>query len=207
MRNFFSLESPVMKFLDSVGDLIILNICFLIGSLPVITAGASLTALYSVSLKLVRNEEGGVFTVFWKAWKENFRQGTLAWLLVLAAAGFFAFEQSVVGVMGGTLGFVFRIAWYILDAVFAAIVWFLFPYMARFEDRLKVCIGNALRFSLLHILYTLVSLALLAGLLALTLWTPETLGWMLFFWLTIGFALIACIHSVFVRKFFEPFEK
>ena len=78
--------------------------------------------------------------------------------------------------------------------------------MARFEDRLSVCIANAFRFSVLHILYTLISLAVLALFIAVTLWTPETFAWMLLFWLMIGFALAAYANSLFMRRFFEPFE-
>lgn len=77
MRNVFNMDSPLMRFLSWLADLVILNLCFLIGSLPLVTAGASLTALYSVCLKMVRNEESGIFTGFWKAWKANLRQSTL----------------------------------------------------------------------------------------------------------------------------------
>ena len=36
MRNFFSLDNPVMRFLDTMADLIILNILFIVGQLFVV---------------------------------------------------------------------------------------------------------------------------------------------------------------------------
>ena len=92
-----------MRFLSWAADLIILNLCFLIGSIPLITAGASLTALYTVCLKMVRNEENGIFTGFWKAWKANFRQSTLAWILILPVIGLMVFEHGIITQMPGGL--------------------------------------------------------------------------------------------------------
>lgn len=206
MRNVFNMDSPLMRFLSWLADLVILNLCFLIGSLPLVTAGASLTALYSVCLKMVRNEESGIFTGFWKAWKANLRQSTLAWLLVLAFGTLTAVEFGIIRQMTGGMRWFFLAAWVIIAVLAGAVVWYVFPYMARFEDRLTVCIANAFRFSALHILYTLASLAVLALFIAVTLWTPETFAWMLLFWLMLGFALTAYTNSVFMRKFFAPFE-
>ena len=58
LGKFFNLDSPVMNALNKMADLIWLNILTLICCIPVITIGASLTALNYVTLKLVRDEEG-----------------------------------------------------------------------------------------------------------------------------------------------------
>ena len=72
MRNKVILgsDSKMMSFLSRIFDLIILNILFVLCSLPVITIGSSLTALYSVTLKMVRNEESYIFRSFFKSFKE-----------------------------------------------------------------------------------------------------------------------------------------
>ena len=46
---FFNYDSPIMQFLTRLTDLFILNFLFLICSIPIITIGASATALYSVT--------------------------------------------------------------------------------------------------------------------------------------------------------------
>ena len=206
MKGLFNADNPVMLFLARTADLIILNICFLIGCVPLVTIGTSLTALYSVTLKMVRNEEGGILAGFWRAWRSNFRQSTAAWILTLAAAAFLGFQYSMIMQMTGTLRSFFFVVLLLTGFIIAAVIWFLFPYMARFEDRLTVCIANAFRFSVLHILYTTASLFIVGIFAAFSLWTPAVFGWMLLFWLMIGFALMAYAHSFSVRSFFEPYE-
>ena len=78
---FFNLDSPVMQALGKMADLMWLNILTLICCIPVVTAGASLTAMHYMALKIVRNEECYITKGFFKSFKENFKQATLIWLL------------------------------------------------------------------------------------------------------------------------------
>ena len=73
MSSFFNMDSPIMRFLSRICDLMILNILCIICCLPVVTAGASITALYTITLKMVRGEESYIFKGFLKAFKENFK--------------------------------------------------------------------------------------------------------------------------------------
>lgn len=57
MNRLFSLDNPFMQFLSKVCDLLILNVIFILSCIPFITIGASLAALNSISLKLVRRED------------------------------------------------------------------------------------------------------------------------------------------------------
>lgn len=57
MGSFFNMDSPVMRFLSRLCDLMILNILCLICCIPIVTIGASITALYSVTLKMVKGED------------------------------------------------------------------------------------------------------------------------------------------------------
>ena len=87
MGRFFDLDSPLMSALNKLADLIILNILVIICSLPVFTIGASMTALHYVVLKMVRNEEGYIIKSFFKSFKQNFRQATIIWLILLVLIG------------------------------------------------------------------------------------------------------------------------
>ena len=89
MGKLFNLDSPILKVLGTLADMCLLNIMTLLGCLPIITAGASLTAMHYVMLKIVRNEEGYIWKDFWKSFKENFRQGTCIGLILLAFVVFF----------------------------------------------------------------------------------------------------------------------
>ena len=57
MSRLFSLENPFMQFLSKVCDMLILNVVFIFSCVPLFTIGASLSALNTIALKLVRREE------------------------------------------------------------------------------------------------------------------------------------------------------
>lgn len=81
----FDLDGPLMSILNKIADMMILNILAIICCLPIFTAGASFTALHYVCLKIVRNEEGYIAKSFFKAFKENFKQATIIWMVLLVA--------------------------------------------------------------------------------------------------------------------------
>ena len=57
MSNFFNMDNGLFRALGKLADLMLLNILFLVCSLPIFTIGASFTAMYYVTLKLAENEE------------------------------------------------------------------------------------------------------------------------------------------------------
>ena len=81
MGALFNLENPVWNFMGKVADLVILNLLALICSIPIVTIGASWTAMYYVTIKIVRKEEGYIIRDFFRSFKENFKQATIIWLL------------------------------------------------------------------------------------------------------------------------------
>ena len=85
----FDIDSPAMRFLSRVADLMILNLLMTLSFIPILTAGAGFTGMHYVLLRMVRNEEGYIARGFWKSFKENFKQATVIWLLVLAFIGVF----------------------------------------------------------------------------------------------------------------------
>ena len=84
MGRIFDMDSPVMRFLGRLADLMILNLVTLLCCLPVVTIGASLTAMHYVLLKMVRNEESYIVRSFFKSFKENFKQATGIYLIMTA---------------------------------------------------------------------------------------------------------------------------
>lgn len=84
MSNMFNPDSGFSRFMNKISDLFILNFLWIIFSIPIITIGASTTALYSVNLKLINNEEeDSIIKCFLKAFKENFKKSTIIWIFIL----------------------------------------------------------------------------------------------------------------------------
>lgn len=84
LSGFFNYDNPVWRFIGKFGDLIILNVLWFVCSIPIFTIGASTTAVYYVTLKLARNDDGYTIRSFFKSFKENFKQATIIWLIMLA---------------------------------------------------------------------------------------------------------------------------
>ena len=85
LTSLISNESAFGRLMTRCGTVIAANIMFVLFSLPVVTAGAALTALHHVMFKMLRSKEPiNPFVQFWKGFRGNFRQATIAWLIALA---------------------------------------------------------------------------------------------------------------------------
>ncbi len=93
---FFSYDSPFGQLLIKLCYGCCLNGIWLICCLPIFTVGASTTALYYTALKIVRDEDRSCFRLFFRSFRENFRQATVLWLILLAAGLFLAGDGYIV---------------------------------------------------------------------------------------------------------------
>ena len=82
---FFSVDSPLYRFLSKLLDVIRLNFLWILFSIPLVTIGASTVAALSVALKMADDEEGYIGRSFLKAFRENWKQGTVLGLITLVA--------------------------------------------------------------------------------------------------------------------------
>lgn len=73
-------EHIIIRILTRIFDLILLNILWLLTSIPVVTLGAATAALYSVLLSAAEKKEGYIVRDYWKAFRRNFKQSTIVWL-------------------------------------------------------------------------------------------------------------------------------
>ena len=127
----FNIESPLMQTLGKVADLMWLNILTLVCCIPIVTAGASFAAMHNICLNMARGEEYYVTKGFFKAFKECFRQGTIAWLmLILVTAlliGDYLILQSV------EFPFIVRVLIAVVALIVLLTATFIFPTIARFR--------------------------------------------------------------------------
>ena len=155
---FFNYDSPIMQFLSRITDLFILNFLFLICSIPIVTIGAAATALYSVTLKMAKNEESYIFSSFFRAFKSNFKHSTVSWLILLLAGIVLAMDYRAVGIMGGSFQQIFSFLLFFLCIIFLFPAIYIFPYIARFENTIKNSLKNAFIISIAQLPYTVLLL-------------------------------------------------
>lgn len=140
---FFDFDGPLIQFLNKMADIMWLNILTVICCIPLVTIGASFTAMHYVALKIVRNEEGYITKDFFRSFKQNFVQSTLIWLILLVVAGFLAGDYYIVNKMDVEINNIIRTAlWTIaLFSAFTAIM--VFPVQAKFSNSIAGTIKNA----------------------------------------------------------------
>ena len=146
MGSIFHYDSPLMRFLGKVADLLLLNLYLAILCLPIVTAGAALTAAHGVLIKTCRKETDSMTRDFFRMFRSNFKQVTKTWLVVLAmlVISFVSYrlcslrETMVWNIIGGML----LIS---MVAQVLSLLW-LFPILARFHTTVGAAIKNAVMF-------------------------------------------------------------
>ncbi len=176
MNSLFNPDSPVMQFITKIAYSAYLNLLWFICCLPIVTVGASTTALFYVSLKIAKNEEGNITKAFFRSFRENFKKGTVIWLILLA-----------LGIVLGVDGYIFyhmhseSVIWTIGTAVFlvavaayAIILMYIFPLLARFENTVKAMFMNSVMLGMRFLLCTALMAAVYAAMayVVIFLFTP-----------------------------------
>lgn len=149
MRGLFSGDSAIGKALTKIGELVILSILWFFTSLPVITIGASTTALYYATAKSLRMDRGYFFKEYFKAWKDNFLKATfLELFFVVCLLGLWtvlqmmgiqlndisveAIKNASVDNKGVALGMYFVSAGFII--LLGGLFCYVFPLLSRFDQ-------------------------------------------------------------------------
>jgi len=192
-----------MRFLTKVADMMILNIIFLVTSIPLITIGASLTALHYVTLRMAAGEEGPVVKDYLRSFRRNFRQATIIWLILMVFLCVLTYDIRLTWNAGGYISIVVKVMSVIGSAGLVMILLYVFGVLAKFDNTVKGTLRNAAAISIAAFPKTLSMFMLIAASAALTFYTELTVRWGLLFWLTIGFSMITYFNSILLKKTFD----
>ena len=157
MENLFRYDSKFWEILEEITDIVILNFLFIICSIPIITIGASSSALYTVSLKKTNEENISVFKEFMRSFKSNFKISTLAWIftIILASMLFLDFYISnLISIKFIGLGLKFISTLVSILLIFN--ITYLFPMISKFDNKLKNTIINSTIISIQYLPYTII---------------------------------------------------
>ena len=204
MNKVFNFEGPVFTFLSRLADLFWLNLLYILCCLPVITAGAATTALFYVTLKMAKDEEGYITRSFFKSFKDNFIQATLIWaaFLVVFVIMFLDFRIANGGSMAEVLSDsvvsdVVIVAVIVMAIVILMTLTYVFPLLAQFDNTVVNTVKNAFLISIRHLPYTFLMLLISAIPVALIWFSPALLLLVL-----IMFSATAYINSKFYNRIF-----
>lgn len=163
MSEIFTTDNMVIRILNRIGDILILHFLWLLCSLPIVTIGASTTALYYTAMKAVKYEDGYVARRFFKSFKENFKQSTIIWLIMLFAGFLCGWYLSYSIETHKSMLTMFST---ILTCVYVFILIYVFPLQSKFDNKITVTIRNAFLLSVKNFPWTLLMIVAL-GLIGL----------------------------------------
>lgn len=201
----FNPDSRIMIFLSRVADLVILNILWLVCCIPVVTIGASTTAMYHVIRHWQKDSVSSIMRDFFQSFKEDFKQATPVYLILLI--------PTVAVVMNAMLIFnpensaavpsYLLVIWFISALILLFISSFVYPVMAFFADSIFKTLRNAMVLALANLPRTiLISILNLLPVILLFV----NLSFFLqssIFWLLIGGALVAYLNMSILKPVFK----
>lgn len=161
------------KFLDRLCDLFLVNILWLIFSIPVLTVGAATSGAYYVTFKLVDGEDISIPKTFLKGFKDNFKQGTVMWFLT--APLFYVLYLMWHGIIeSGDYNIIIMGGAFVLTLIAISAVIYAFPMIARYKNALLIIIRNSCMVFLQYFFKSLKLIAIVAVevlILCLSRWT------------------------------------
>ena len=206
MGRFFNMDNKFFVFMGKIADLCMLNLLCIICCIPIVTAGASLTALYYVTMKTVRNEEAYIFRSFFRSFKQNFKQATVINIIMLAAAALLYIDTNIAGKMGQPAGKILGMIFAAFTLLYVMILLYVYPLLAKFYNSVKNTFKNAILMAIRHLPYTILML-LICACPILILFIPSFQIQMSLIMLVILFgpAVIAYGNSHFFVRIFDKY--
>lgn len=197
MKRFFDPDNFYWKCFDKMADVLGLSLLWFFLSLPVFTAGAATTALYDSASRCVRGGEPGVYSRFFRTFKESFKLSTLCALLFGGALALLLAGYQIVSALARANHplLMLAAAYYVLCACLTGYLCWLFPLLSRYEYSFKELCRTAVQFWFVHFPSTLLMALLLAVCVETTV--------QLLFPVCFLPACLALLDSLFVERAFR----
>ena len=199
----FNTEGPLFQFLGTFSDFVILNILFLITCIPLVTIGPAISALYTVTLREARNEQGYIVHSYLFALKENFKRSFLLFVLYALVGAILLYNLAFWAQIKTGLGTAFLIVIACCTLLYVISLLYVFALSARFENSLKQTVKNSLLIALANPMQTF--FLLLITLIGFTLAYVSPI--IRVFLVIFGFAFLAYCTSFPLTKVFSKYEE
>jgi uncharacterized membrane protein YesL len=200
--SIFSTDSKLYKGISWFGNIVVLNFCWLLFSLPIVTIGASTVAAFSIALKMIDGNEGYMFKGFLKAFKDNWKRGTLLWIVTLVAGYAIYLDIQLLRNTEDPSYLLIIVSVVSILFVFFALL-YAYPLCARYDNKWYLHIKNSLILSIRYFKKTLFLIVILALEVGLCLWNEKTLILIVI----IGPMIMMYTVAGSARKIFADIEK
>ncbi|MBQ9910623.1 MAG: DUF624 domain-containing protein [Lachnospiraceae bacterium] len=202
MRKLLDVTNPFWTFVGRLVDAFLLHLCWLLCCIPVVTIGASTTALYAAMMKDVADEEAHYIRAFFKSFKQNLGQGIVLGLIYMVVGAILAYaiylfrQMNEIGAgaiyqIGEVAAIAFSVLW-LMTVVYA------FALLARFYNTIPRIILNAFFLAFKNFGWTVLIVALIVA-YAIVLFVLQFLPIVF-----VGYGLVALIHAYILNHMFKP---
>ena len=178
----------------------------IVTSIPIITIGASTSALSYVTLKMVRGEDPYIWQNFWKSFRQNFKQGTLIWVFSILVFIFLGMDFYIINSQNTVLFAVIRILLWCVCLVALSVFLYVFPVISHFVCSTAQALKNAVFMTFGHLPYTLVMLVITGLILYLCACSVKTFALVVVISGICGFSVVAFIYSILFDRIFKKYE-
>lgn len=197
--------NPLLDFMNTLFNLFLLNIVFLLTCIPIFTIGTALSSLYYVMFKEVKGEYGYLVRTYLREFKHNFKQGTAAFLLLFLIGFILLFNLLFWPFKGTTISSIITGLLLIIFIIWLSISHYTFPLIGRFVNTTISSIKNAWGLAIRNLKQTFILLLMDAAIVCFLLFFPITSILTVFF--IFGFVFIVYFQSYILQKVFAPYEK
>lgn len=207
MKNNHLPDSPFFSFMDIVGDVFLLHLCWLLGCLPLVTVGASTTAAFAVAGKMAAGQEYRIFHDYGVAFRRDFSMATRTWLgMVVAGLMLWVDYQLGLFYSGSVGGFLIAVA-AALGVVWLAVLGSGFALLGRFSyGRGRDAMKDGVRLCLARPQAALVWILMMGTLPVLYGREPQIFWYLFPLWLLIGGGTAIVLTARLLRPAFAKIE-
>lgn len=202
----FRSDSPIMLFLSDVGDHMLLNVLFVVCSLPVITIGSSLTACFKVARLLADKSCDHVLPQFFKAFRENFKQSTLLWCPALFAYALLVLYYGMSGSEAVPYMKIWLMGAFGICFLITAVLCYAFPLISRYENSLAQHIKNAAILAVTNIPRTLLLMIISIFPVLMFIFLPGIFFYIFPLWIILLFSMLTRACVGLIRPLFKAIE-
>ena len=197
----FSIDNPVFAFISRIGDMLLLSLFWFVTSLPIITIGASTTAAYDCAFKILRARDTNVFKDYFRSFKNNFKQATVIFLIMLPIGALIAVDLYYWAQKAeGDIAFIMNAVSIGIAVMYLMTLLYVFPVQAVFENPIKKTLSTAFFMAIQNLPNSLLLVLVTVG-LSYACYMVPLIGYLFFI---IGSGTFTMIYAV---RFLVIFRK
>ena len=205
MKSIFSYDGKLFQIAERVGNLILLNLLYLLFCIPIVTIGPATAALHYVTLKYAADEEDRVWAPFIHSFKQNLKQGVLVGLLTTGLGVFLAFDLYYIYQMvsaGQTLDKIVLVLVALACVLYLMGTAYIYPLLARYDNSIRQMFRTAIILAIRHLPATICLAIISAVPIAMIMYSPVTLMIALSLYVFIGFSALAFFQDQLIVRIF-----